>query len=271
MPLTEGLKKTIFTISKMDCPSEEYLIRMSLDDLPNIQSLEFDIPNRKLTVYHDIKDNMILEKLVTLNLGTTLTESINIQCFNAINNQVKSERKLLWKVLVINFSFFGLELVTGIISGSMGLLADSLDMLADSIVYSLALWATGGSNFTKKNVARWSGYFQLTLALLGFTEAVKRFWGYQSIPDYKIMMTVSTFSLVANVLCLYMLQKSKSKEAHIRASMIFTSSDVFVNLGIIAAGCLVLITNSTYPDIIVGTIVFLIVGKGAFSILKLSK
>jgi hypothetical protein len=39
------MQKTIFKISKMDCPSEEQIIRMKLDGLTNIQSLEFDIPN----------------------------------------------------------------------------------------------------------------------------------------------------------------------------------------------------------------------------------
>jgi Co/Zn/Cd efflux system component len=37
------------------------------------------------------------------------------------------------------------------------------------------------------------------------------------------------------------------------------------------AGGLVYLTNSKYPDLIVGTIVFFIVGQGAFKILKLSK
>jgi Co/Zn/Cd efflux system component len=53
--------------------------------------------------------------------------------------------------------------------------------------------------------------------------------------------------------------------------MIFTSNDVIVNLGIIVTGGLVYLTNSKYPDLIVGIIVFFIVGQGAYKILKLSK
>ena len=56
-----------------------------------------------------------------------------------------------------------------------------------------------------------------------------------------------------------------------QASMIFTSNDVIVNLGVIVAGGLVYLSNSKYPDLIVGIIVFFIVGQGAFKILKLSK
>lgn len=36
----------------MDCPSEENLIRLKLQSFTSIKSLEFDIPNRKLVVFH---------------------------------------------------------------------------------------------------------------------------------------------------------------------------------------------------------------------------
>ncbi|MDZ7612423.1 MAG: hypothetical protein U5K51_00860 [Flavobacteriaceae bacterium] len=62
---------------------------------------------------------------------------------------------------------------------------------------------------------------------------------------------MSILALIGNGLCLYLLQKSKSKEAHMQASMIFTSNDVIVNLGVILAGGLVYLTNSKYPDLIV--------------------
>jgi divalent metal cation (Fe/Co/Zn/Cd) transporter len=41
--------KTLFKVPKMDCPSEEQMIRMTLEALP-IQSLSFDLQNRLLTV-----------------------------------------------------------------------------------------------------------------------------------------------------------------------------------------------------------------------------
>jgi Co/Zn/Cd efflux system component len=56
-----------------------------------------------------------------------------------------------------------------------------------------------------------------------------------------------------------------------QASMIFTSNDVIVNIGVIVAAGLVYLTQSQYPDLIIGVIVFLIVGKGSLNILKLSK
>jgi Co/Zn/Cd efflux system component len=85
------------------------------------------------------------------------------------------------------------------------------------------------------------------------------------------MIGVSIFALIANAVCLFLLQKSKSNEAHMKASMIFTSNDVIINAGVIIAGVLVLLTQSKFPDLVIGLIVFLIVVRGAIRILKLGK
>lgn len=265
------MRKTTFKVSKMDCPSEEQMIRMKLSDLPNIASLDFDIPNRKLAVFHTGDYSEVFERLESLKFDTTLVES------NSVENQINAtedtgkQRKLLWQVLGINFFFFVLEMTTGFLSNSMGLVADSLDMLADSIVYGLALLAVGGSVARKKNIAKSAGIFQLILAVLGFMEVVRRFVGQEAIPGFQTMIIISILALIGNGLCLYLLQKSKSEEAHMQASMIFTSNDIIVNLGVIVAGGLVFLTDSKYPDLVIGTIVFFLVGQGAFKILKLSK
>lgn len=263
--------KSKYHISKMDCPSEENMIRMKLDGLKVIKKLEFDIEKRKLTVYHSDEDKEILERLESLNFGAKLSDTENIEDKEMIPESSEAQSKLLWSVLAINFIFFIIEMTTGIFSKSMGLIADSLDMLADSFVYGLSLWAVGSTALRKKKVARLSGYFQLTLALLGIVEVIRRFLGFELMPDYRIMIGVSILALIANGLCLFLLQKSKSNEAHMKASMIFTSNDVIINAGVILAGVFVLITETKYPDLIVGSIVFLIVVRGAFRILKLGK
>lgn len=262
--------KTTFKVTKMDCPSEEQLIRMKLEGLPEIQSLEFDIPGRLLHVYHTDGADRILQQLDSLKLGTSIISTAPVGNFKIVNKQVR-ERKILWIVLIINFSFFVIEMVTGFISNSMGLVADSLDMLADSIVYGLALIAVGGTVAKKKNTAKFAGYFQIVLALIGFAEVIRRFIGDERIPDFQTMILVSVLALIANIICLYLLQIIRSKEAHIKASMIFTSNDIIINLGVITAGLLVNWLNSGFPDLIVGAIVFLIVARGAYRILLLSR
>lgn len=264
------MEKTIFEITKMDCLSEENLIRMKLDGISSIANLDFDIPNRKLTVFHSGEIDQIEKSVIELNLGgkKISTEQTEKTEFKENANQ----KKVLWFVLTINFAFFVIEMTTGIISKSMGLVADSLDMLADSLVYGISLFAVGGTVIKKKRIAKLAGYFQITLAIIGFVEVLRRFFGDEKLPDFSIMIIVSIFALIANGICLYILQKSKSKEeAHMKASIIFNSNDVIINLGVIIAGVLVNWLSSSTPDLIIGTIVFILVIQGAFRILKLSK
>ena len=135
--------KTIFEITKMDCPSEENLIRMKLEGISSIANLVFDIPNRKLTVFYNGEIDKIEKSVFELNLGgkKISTEQTDKTEFSENSNQ----KKLLWTVLGINFTFFLIEMTTGIISKSMGLVADSLVMLADSFVYGISLYAVGGT------------------------------------------------------------------------------------------------------------------------------
>ncbi|WP_435262026.1 cation transporter [Tenacibaculum sp. nBUS_03] len=262
--------KTIFEITKMDCPSEENLIRMKLDEFSSITHLDFDIANRKLTVFHFDQLNQIENAIIELNLGgkKVTSEKTDQQSFEKNKNQ----KKTLWSVLIINFSFFIIEITSGIFSKSMGLVADSLDMFADSLVYGISLFAVGGSLIRKKKIAKIAGYFQIALSFIGFLEILRRFFGNEKLPSFTTMIFISALALIANGICLYILHKSKSKEeVHMKASMIFTSNDVIINFGVIIAGILVHWLNSNKPDLIIGTIVFILVIQGAFRILKLSK
>ena len=264
------MKKSEFKVTKMDCPSEENLIRLKLEDIKIIRGLDFDIPNRKLTVYHDDQIEIITSSINELNLGSSLLTSIDVD--QVQTSEISDQRRVLMAVLIINFAFFVIEITTGLISKSMGLVADSLDMLADAFVYGISLYAVGGTVIRKKRIAKTAGYFQLFLAILGFVEVVRRVVFTEHFPDYYMMIVVSILALIANAICLVLLQRSKNKdEAHMKASLIFTSNDVIINLGVNFAAVLVYLLNSRIPDIVIGSIVFILVTRGAIRILKLGK
>lgn len=265
--------KTTFHISQMDCAAEEQLIRMKLDGESSILKLKFDLPGRKLEVYHQDSAAPIARKIEELHLGSQLVNTTDEYFSDEIEypGDIGAEKRLLWIVFFINFGFFVLEIITGFIARSMGLVADSLDMLADAVIFAMSLFVVGKALISKKRIARLAGYLQLALALYGILEVVKRFYGHDEQPDFELMIIISAIALAGNALTLYLLQKGKSKEVHIRASSIFISNDVIINAGVILAGVLVYATHSKIPDLVVGGIVFLIVGKGAFQIMKLAK
>lgn len=262
--------KTSFKISKMDCPSEENLIKMKLSDFNTISHLEFDLHKRILVIYHNDDLTRIKSAINDLNLDERMLDSVETE--QNLFKEDKNQKKLLISVLIINLFFFVTEMGFGFFSSSMGLVADSLDMLADSFVYGISLLAVGSTVIKKKQIALIAGYFQILLAIIGFIEVLRRFFETDETPNYLIMIIVSIFALIGNGICLLLLQKSKSKDqAHMKASLIFTSNDVIINLGIIVAGILVFTLKSSLPDLIIGSIVFLLVIQGAIRILKLSK
>ncbi len=260
--------KTEFLIKDMDCPSEEQMIRMKLADYQTIKSLDFDLDARKLTVFHETELEKISNSLDSLNLGSNLIQSSE---YNDEITSSKIDRKLLWWVLIINFGFFVLEAIFGYVSNSMGLVADSLDMLADAFVYGLCIYAISGRLLIKKRISRLSGTLQMSLAILGLIEVLRRFIGLEEIPNFTMMIGISVLALIGNSLSLVILNKSKSDEVHIKSSQIFTSNDVIANVGVILAGISVYFLDSRLPDLIIGLIVFTLVFRGALRIFELSK
>lgn len=262
--------KAIFKIDKMDCPCEENLIRMKLENVDKILNQDYNLTERVLTIIHDTDIQIIESSIAELNLGSTLLENKETH-YVLQKEEDNKQKRALWIVLIINFTFFIVEMSTGLISKSMGLVADSLDMLADALVYGMSLLAVGAAITRKKKVALISGYLQILLAVLGFIEVIRRFIGIEEIPHFQTMIGISILALIANTACLLILQKTKSQDAHIQASVIFSSNDVIINAGVILAGLTVWWLNSNIPDLVIGSIVFAIVIRGALRILKLAK
>ena len=182
----------------------------------------------------------------------------------------QSQRQVLYWLLGINATMFVIEMGIGLLADSTALIADSLDMLADAVVYGIALYAIGKSLLHKANAARISGFFQMALGLLIIIDIVRRSI-YGSEPVSGLMMAMGAVALIANVICLVIIRKQRNEEVHMRASWIFSANDVIANLGVIFAGVLVFWLDSRWPDLVIGVIVSCVVLRGAKMILEDAK
>jgi Co/Zn/Cd efflux system component len=270
----EGTWVSSFSVPKMDCPSEERMIRLVLNGLPELNSLSFDLTSRQVRAFHDGPVDLITTKLESLGLGATLlgTQSASQEAASANSASeeltASKEASTLKILLGINAAMFVIEMGAGLIAQSAGLVADSLDMFADAAVYGLALYAVGRSARLQVRAAHLAGFFQIVLALGVLVEVARRFL-YGSEPESMLMMGIGAVALVANVSCLLMIYGHREGGAHMKASWIFSANDVLANIGVIAAGALVAWTGSSYPDLVIGTVVGLIVLNGARRILAL--
>jgi Co/Zn/Cd efflux system component len=161
---------------------------------------------------------------------------------------------------------FFTEGVAGWIAQSTGLMADSLDMLADASVYGMAFYAVGRSARMQAKAASVSGLVQIALGVGVLIEVVRRYL-YESEPSSVLMMAVGTAALIANVACLMLLSKHRDGGVHMRASWIFSTNDVIANLGVVVSGMLVALLNSRLPDLAVGAVVSVLVMRGGLRIL----
>jgi Co/Zn/Cd efflux system component len=260
------VKRSEIVVERMDCAAEERLVRLALEGREGIARLAFDLPARRLVVWHEGEEAAILARLADLRLGARLERSASDD--DAPAAPAAAEGPTLRVLLAINAAMFVVEVVAGWLAQSTGLLADSLDMFADAAVYGLALYAAGRAPALKLRAAHASGWLQLALALGAFAEVARRAVA-GSAPEPPAMVGVGGLALAANVACLVLVARHRGAGAHMKASYIFSANDVVANLGVIAAGALVAASGSRLPDLVVGAAIGAVVLAGAVRILRL--
>lgn len=254
----------------MDCPSEIKMIEGMVEKIDQNIKVEFDLGNRTASFYHKNTSDLILNGLKHISLPGNIISSEDISENDIPELAPSVEATTLKYLLAINFTMFIVETIIGIYAESTGLIADGLDMLADSLVYGISLYAVGKSLEMKNKAAFSSGLMQITLGLLCLVEVSRKFY-FGSEPLSSYMIAISIVALFANIWCLFLIHKHKDGEIHMKASWIFSANDVIVNTGVIISGTLVYFFKSNIPDLVIGAVVSLIVIKGGFTILKLSK
>lgn len=268
----KSIIETTISVPAMDCASEEQVIRMVVSAL-SIQSMDFDIPNRKLVICHSEDPSSVLSKLVPLGFGAKLISNRVLENFSAKKSQTDStneaqERKVLIWLLALNGMMFFVEIVAGWLAQSAGLIADALDMFADAAVYGVALYAVGKLAQHKLSAAKLAGVIELFLAAGAIWRS-----GYQiyvgAEPEVNTMIWISLLALAVNVTCLYLISQRKNDGVHMRASYIFSANDVLANIGVIVAGVLVAWLSSPIPDWVIGLAIGFLVLSGAIRILRL--
>jgi Co/Zn/Cd efflux system component len=177
----------------------------------------------------------------------------------------REQRRVLVVLLAINATMFVAELLFGLIAQSTGLIADSLDMLADAAVYGIGLWAVGRAASAKAHAALASGVAQISLALFVGADVARRAV-VGSEPVSWLMIAVGLVALAANTVCLALIAKHRDGEVHMRASWIFSKNDVIANLGVVASGVLVMVLGSRVPDLVIGAAITLLVLRGGLRI-----
>ncbi|MGY5957814.1 Zinc transporter ZitB [Kosakonia sp. BK9b] len=176
--------------------------------------------------------------------------------------------------------FMLIEVVGGLLSGSLALLADAGHMLTDAAALLFALLAV---HFARQppSARRTFGWLRLTtlaafvnaLALVLITllivwEAFQRFYHPHPVAG-ATMMVIAIAGLLANVLAFWLLHRgSEEKNLNVRAAALHVLGDLLGSVGAIVAALIIIYTNWTPVDPILSVLVSVLVLRSAWRLLK---
>ena len=175
-------------------------------------------------------------------------------------------RRVLVVVLLINALMFVAEFGAGVIAGSAALMADSVDMFGDALVYGLSLYALARSDRWKASAAMAKGVFILVFGLAVLVDiAVKLKSGVP--PSSTLMLIFGAIALLANLACLRLLWRFRSEDVNMASTFECSRNDVISNVGVLAAAAAVALSASPWPDVVVGTAIAVIFLRSAFRVI----
>jgi len=159
--------------------------------------------------------------------------------------------RVLGVVLVINASMFIVEFGAGLASGSSALLADSLDMLGDSLVYGFSLFVVHRSLTWRAGAALLKGAIMTLFGVAVLFEALFKM-GTPAAPAVPTMAVIGTLALAANALCFSLLWRHRADDINLRSTWLCSRNDLIANGAVLAAAVMVAWSGSGWPDIFVG-------------------
>lgn len=162
-----------------------------------------------------------------------------------------AQRRVLRIVLAVNLAMFAVEIAGGLLAGSTALLADSADMLGDSMVYGFSLYAVGRGPAWQARAALLKGSVMAVFGAMVVAEVVAKLTR-GTTPSAELMSAVGLLALAANGAVLALLWRRRADDLNMRSVWLCSRNDVTANAGVLLAALGVAFTGSAWPDIAVG-------------------
>jgi cobalt-zinc-cadmium efflux system protein len=187
--------------------------------------------------------------------------------------------KRLWGALFINIIFLAVEIIGGIITNSLALLADAGHMLTDVGALGLAIFV---AHMAKRQATPERTFGLLRAEVLGafvngatlvlivgliFWEAWKRL-GHVREVDGPLMLSVATIGLLANIGSAVILAKGRERNVNIRGAFLHMVADALGSFGAIVAGAVIWTTGWFPIDSIASLVIGLLILWSSWGFLK---
>lgn len=172
-----------------------------------------------------------------------------------------SDTRLVWAV-VVNVALTVAQVIGGVASGSLALIADALHNLSDATALGIALFARKIGRRPADKLMTF-GYARAevvaalinltSLLLIGFyllVEAVNRFFDPQPIAGWTVII-VAGIALVIDTVTAFLVYAGSKNSLNMKAACLHNVSDVLASVGVIVAGVLILLYDLTIADLVI--------------------
>ena len=194
------------------------------------------------------------------------------------HSHTKDTRRLLWALAVIGV-FTVVEIIGGLISGSLALLADAVHMMTDGLALTLAAsaqWFANKPADEKRHFGykRWqvlaafvNGIILLILLSWIVFEGVNRLITPEPVA-WRPMLAVALVGLIANGIAFALLHGAHTHNINVRGAMLHVVSDFFGSVAAVMAAAIIALTGWLRIDPILSFIVAGLIARSAISLLK---
>ena len=176
-------------------------------------------------------------------------------------------RRALWIALILNALMFVVEFGASWQSGSVSLMADSIDFFGDSGNYALSLAVLGMAAATRSKAAIFKA---ACMAGFGVLVLTKSGWSLFSgtPPEAFTMGTIGFVALAVNGGVALMLYQFRTGDANMRSAWICSRNDAIGNVAVMLAALGVFGTGDAWPDLVVAAVMGILALSGAWSVLR---
>jgi cobalt-zinc-cadmium efflux system protein len=190
-----------------------------------------------------------------------------------------ANRRALTIALALTSGFMVAEVVGGLLTGSLALLADAGHMLSDAFSLALALfavWLAGRPATPQRSfgyqraeilAALANGLSLVAISVWIFVEAYRRL---DDPPEVLAgwLLVIALAGLVVNVAAALVLRRGQGESLNVSAAMRHVLADLAGSVGVLVAALVILITGWRYADPLVSVLIGLLVLASAWPVLR---
>lgn len=190
-----------------------------------------------------------------------------------------ADRRALAVVSALTATFMVAEVVGGLLTGSLALLADAGHMLSDAFSLGLALFAvwlaqrpaTPNRSFGYKRAEILAALFNsVTLVAISIWIFVEAYQRIQEPPEILggWMLVIAALGLLVNVAGALILSRSGGESLNLQGALRHVIADTMGSVGAIAAALVILATGWWYADPIISVLIGLLVLASSWKLLR---